>query len=78
MAKYLTEHGSLLYSADQLGDEIERLEELTISGKLPEEAQKEVTAAKILIAKANLRISTACRLLIEADAAEIKLEEDEL
>lgn len=76
MAKYLAEHSSLLYNADHLSDELKRLEELTISGKLPEEAQKEVTAAKILIAKANLRISTACHLLIEAAVAEIKLEED--
>lgn len=69
MAKYIAQHSRLQECNCSLGYVIEKLHKLTQSGDLPEEANKEVTAVICMLNKSTLRVSTAARLLIEADAA---------
>jgi len=75
MAKYVSQTGWILSSNEKLGRVIEYLDDYALKGDIPQSARNHIETAQDLIQKAILTLQNASRELIEADAAELKLED---
>lgn len=77
MAKYVSQTGWILSSTEKLNRVIENLDDYALRGDIPQSTRNHIETAQGLITKAILSLQNASRELIEADAAELKLKEDE-
>lgn len=75
MAKYVSQTGWILSSNNSLGNVLGYLGNFALKGDIPQSARNHIETAQGLINKAILSLQNASRELIEADAAEIKLED---
>ena len=75
MAKYVSQTRWILSSNEKLCRVIEHLDDYALTDDIPQSARNHIETAQGLINKAILSLQNASRELIEADAAELKLED---
>jgi len=75
MAKYVSQTGWILSSNDSLGRVLVSLGKFALRGDIPQSARNHIETAQGHINKAILSLQNASRELLEAEAAEIKLED---